>query len=330
MDNQKFQVEFMSSQDNFIYNFGVNKGYNISYKKIDRCYFLSSQATQLYRNIAHYAYGDKVECFPSQVALSLELDWDTDTLKKYTDELKDKKLIETKKRPGKTMTYVLNELHKVPVIIHSEIVHEIRVEYFNGSEKIMEFKKKLKKYKKSNLFKEVEASENPLDYKDKIEEWFLAEGREEKFESIDFPKTFSINGINKESSTGKKKNKVRNPYQLPVEEWGTHQFVKYFEAEYKNKFNMVYITSGADMKMMKRLLENRGDEKEVLKQHLDNYLKLDFFNPKIIKTFCSNSVQSMLDFYLTNGELPSYNKNKSKTQIETSSERKKELDELFK
>lgn len=337
----RFEVQFASSENDFIYRKGINTGHTLSYNKVNRCLFLSSDARQLYINICSYAYGDKRECFPSQTRLRTQLGWSKQTLTNYIQELKEAGLIETTKRAGKPTLYYLRELHRIPVLIHSEIVYDIEKSFVN--EEL--FNKAVAEYKKSSLFKEVSKADNPIEYLEKICEWFnsfldgdVKETRvtmnvEESKPRHNLPKTFKIEGeMRREANPekNKKPKKDKDPYKVPVEEWNVHHFMKYFETEYHSRFKVPYLTVTDDWGALSRLLEKRADSKEVLKKHIDNFLSLDFFEVKTLKNFTSSYIQTILDVYLNTGKLPSYkNKEKTKIQPEPSPEWKESLANLF-
>lgn len=172
-------IEFASSEKQFIYNEGVNKGHSLSYSKVNRCLFISAEAKQLYHNICDYAYGDKRDCYPSHQSLMLELGWGNTKLKDAIKELKDVDLIKVKTIPGKSSIYSIQEIHLVPVLYHSEIIYAL-INYAREHSiyDIKSFQKKLNEYKKSNLYKEVVESRNPMTFNDEIFNFFFNESTE--------------------------------------------------------------------------------------------------------------------------------------------------------
>ncbi|MFF2480261.1 helix-turn-helix domain-containing protein [Paenibacillus sp. NPDC058071] len=129
MDNGHFESRFLSTEQDFIYNFGVNRGHTLSYLKINRCYFLSAEAKQLYHNICDYAWGDKRNCHPSQSILRLELGWSRSSMDKYMKELRESGLIHCESLGvNKPLLYHIAELRTVPCIVHSELIHRVKEE----------------------------------------------------------------------------------------------------------------------------------------------------------------------------------------------------------
>lgn len=315
-------IQFASSEKEFIHNFGPNRGYTESYSKINRCYFLSSDAKQLYYNIRDYAYHGR-DCFPGTETLRAELGWSKEKLSKYLKELIDKGFITVSRRFGKPSVYTIQELHTIPVLVHSEIVHEIRLRYNNSSE----FFEALAKYKQSELCEKVMKAGNPLDYTSEINEWFdkeissaHAEGVtdhlpvKEKVLSVqlanpELPKTFSISGVQseKDPDRNEKRKKAKSHKDVPVEEWNSRHFVSYFGELYFKKFGQPYMPTAADYGCMKRVIES-GKSKEVIKKHIENFMELDYFNVKTVRVFSSTHSQTVLDQYVNNGAVPSYKK----------------------
>lgn len=191
-----FLVEFASTEKQFVYNVGVNRGHSLSYSKVNRCLFISSEAKQLYHNICDYAYGDKRDCFPSHQSLLFELGWGQTKLKEVIKELKESNLIKVKNIPGKSSIYSIQELHKVPALYHSEIIYAvINLLKSRNSYDHKDFIKKFNEYKKSDLFKEVVESGDPTKYSDILMNHFCS--IKEESEQMDEP---SIKEESKQSS----------------------------------------------------------------------------------------------------------------------------------
>lgn len=343
---ERIEVAFASNENDFIHNFGVNKGFSMSYSKVNRCYFLSSNAKQLYHNICDYAYGGRRDCFPSQNTLRAELGWSKQTIVTYTKELVDLGFISTKRRQGKSMLYHIHELHRIPALVHSEIVHEIRVSLAGDRD---DFFQALEDYKESELCQEIMKCPNPLERKHEIIQWFsnyFASGTEEAQTEavspeptppvVNLPRTFSVEGVRKEANPDRtdqrRARKELDPYKLPPDEWNANHFARYFEEEYQRKFKIPYAVSAAERGQLKRLIEKLGDKKAILKTHMDNFLALDFFEEKRLLVFTSQWAQVILDAYLDSGKLPSYKagKSTSSAKYDASEEWKREADALFK
>lgn len=332
------RVSFASSESEFIHNFGVNKGFGMTISKISRCFFLSSGAKALYYNIRDYAYGGKRESFPGQSTLRAELDWSKQTLTDYLDELRTAGLIRTEHKSHKTLTYYIEELQKVPVLAHSEIVHTIRK--YSRREP---FFVALKAYKKSALFQTVSQSPNPIEYKEQINDWFRQQiegGEPQKpvaqTTPANLPKTFkvdnSVQAVANPETKEKGKKKSRDPYETAVEEWNYHHFTDYFVREYETKFQQMYMITKSDMGALSRLLKAKGEsfDKAVMKTHIDNFLVLDHFETKTLRIFTSTHTQAVLDAYLNTGKVPSYRASRDeKPKHETPSDWDDQLKGIF-
>lgn len=323
---ENFNVEFSSSEKQFIFKFGVNKGYTISYNKVNRCLFLSSGAKQLYQNLCSHAMEE--DSFPTQAMLRLELGWSRQTLNLYLNELKEYGFIVQKSNgKNKPAIYELVELHNIPLLIHSELVYGFIKEYNIVQTDVLDkMYQIINKYKKSALFKEVQNSTDILSFKDKIYSYFYAhlfdmEVKEEKIElqsradinnKVSIPLVWDLGMVERENEERPKKRKVKHYNDVPLEEWNTNHFCYYFADKYKEKFDVPYIVTNADRGAMKRLLDEKP--KELIKQYIEIFLKEDYFEIKTIKGFASSFVQSVLDRYIKFGRLPSYKNNESKIQ----------------
>lgn len=169
-----FLIEFASTEKQFIYNEGVNRGHSLSYSKVNRCLFISAEAKQLYHNICDYAYGDKRDCYPSHQSLMFELGWGNTKLKEVIKELRDVSLIDVKSVPGKSSVYVIREINLVPTLYHSEMIYALaKYARENSIYDTKAFQKKVGDYKKSDLFKEVSTSNNPTTFKEVIFDYFF-------------------------------------------------------------------------------------------------------------------------------------------------------------
>lgn len=312
---ESFDSRFLSHESDFIYNFGVNKGHILTISKVLRCYFLSSQAKVLYLGICSYAYGGKKDCYPSQASLRAELGgWSRATLNKYLDELRDCGLISTERSGfNSRLTYHIEELHKIPILTHSEMVHMIREEWGRDLEEI--FFEALEDYKKSDLYQQISDSDDPIKFLSEVKRWFQTwlmkdePVREQPRPVAANVKVIDYSGVQAVDELGpqKRKKKVAYDKDNPAT-WSLHAFLTYFADEYVRKVGSVYIPNqGADSKCMSRVynLMNTDEGKVRLKQKIDAFLDLDFFGTKTITVFSSSWVQSVLDNYLTTGKLPS-------------------------
>jgi len=325
---ENFNVEFSSSEKQFVFKFGVNKGYTISYNKVNRCLFLSSGAKQLYQNLCSYAMEE--DSFPTQALLRLELGWSRQTFNSYLNELKEYGFIRQKSNgKNKPAIYELVELHNISLLIHSELVYGFIKEYNIGQTDVLnEMYNSINEYKESDLFKEVQNSTDIVYMKDKIYSYFCAQLFDKKVEekenelqstavvtpSILVPLVWDLGEVERESEEKPKKRKAKQYTDVPIEEWNTNHFCYYFADKYKEQFNAPYIVTNADRGAMKRLLDEKP--KELIKQYIDIFLAENYFEIKIIKGFTSSFVQSVLDSYIKFGRLPSYKNSESKTTDE--------------
>ncbi len=343
-----FDVRFASTEKEFIYNFGVNRGHSLSYAKVNRCLFLSDAAKQLYHSLCDYAYGERKDCYPSQALLRLGLGWSKQTLSNHLKELEKMGFITIEKEGfGKPAKYNLQELHKIPALYHSEIIYSIRP---TSTEELEKFYTAVAEYKKSDLCREVMESANPLAYMEQIKLWFKTflgldntsnSSEEEKVEEVKekssksnkvkltTPKVFKVDPLVQEENPmiSKKKRRRLSYKEIDVEDWNTNHFVAYFEDLYQEKYHAPYITTKADRGAMKRLL-NSGKSKAMLKQHIENFISLDFFEAPTITSFSSSYVQAVLDTYLSTRRLPTF-KRKSNHVGKINEEWARGLDELM-
>lgn len=316
---ETIDISFLSKEQDFIHNFGVNRGYSLSYSKVDRCLFLSSDAKQLYRNICSYAYGDKRNCFPSQQSLKLELGWGNDKFNNVLDELRDFGLIITENRRGHSLIYKIVELNKVPVLIHSEIIYTVR-------EQCSDFFSKLREYKSTELYSL--ANKEPLKYREQIIQWFSnhVTQREDSCTKRLLPKVIDESlevDISKETVQKKKVG-----VDSPVDEWNFHTFIKYYDSLYKKKYLKPYLVLKADLKQLSNLLKIKDNE--TIKEYMELFIDLEFFDTKTIKAFCSNYTQTALDYYTKTGKLPNTSyKKESKSEPETLDDWANEVDNIF-
>ncbi|WMT39268.1 helix-turn-helix domain-containing protein [Paenibacillus sp. D2_2] len=169
---ERLSIRFASSEKEFLTQFGVNFGFTQVHSKVDRCYFLTSDAKALYHNLNQYAYNGSKECFPSQALLRAELGWSKHSVTKYVEELRQKGFIKTIRNPGRPLMYILEELHTISSLVHSEIVHEIRKELFSIDDREM-FVIALIEYKESDVHSKVLNVPDPTTYKELIRQWFL-------------------------------------------------------------------------------------------------------------------------------------------------------------
>lgn len=129
--------------------------------------------------------------------------------------------------------------------------------------------------------------------------------------------------VEKESKTKTKKKKVT--FDDKVEEWNLHVFAKYFEYLYQQKFKKPYVLNKGDLKQLKRILKIKS--KETIKDYMEIFMDLDFFETKTLRIFCSNYSQTVLDNYVTTGKLPSYKK-EVKNEPENLDDWDKQIEEL--
>lgn len=333
---ERFTTRFASSEKEFLTQFGVNFGFTQIHSKVDRCYFLTSDAKALYHNLNQYAYNGSKECFPSQALLRAELGWSKNSVTKYVEELRKKGFIKTIRHPGRPLMYLLEELHTVPVIAHSEIVHEIRKELFGSDEREV-FANSLADYKDSEVYTTVSQESDPNAHKDKVRQWFVQwQGEthvEEPGQSMPEqpkppqpsgrrkPQIIREEGVEKvgdptKPEKAKRKGVSKNPDEAPVEDWNTNHFRAYFMRQYQEKYHSAYSWTEEDQKTMHKMRETKGDN-SALKEALDKFFSIDQFAPKTVRLFGSTNTQAVLDEFTRTGKLPWYmNKKDEKPSLE--------------
>ncbi|WP_426455481.1 helix-turn-helix domain-containing protein (plasmid) [Paenibacillus sp. S-38] len=339
MNTEQFEVRFNAREADYLYNHGINRGHTLSYSKVNRCYFLSAEAKQLYHNLCSYAWGNKRDCSPCQTTLRTELGWSKYTLDTYLNELRNAGLVwSTTQGVKKPLVYNLADLSTVPAIVHSEIVHEIRKDLIGGSNE--EFYRALKAYKDSELYKRFLAfHEDPWQSDDSVVH-FIAEIRN-WFEQImkgiteapdrpskedpphivqiaqEAPETATVQrrkptgpsstadvtaASDPEGKRGKGSKKAHDPEDADT--WTSHHFYVYFAEMYELRYKSAYLTTEKDRALFGRLLRGRNNEKRTVRQYLDSFMELDFFQTKTLAIFCSTHSQSVLDAYFHTGKLP--------------------------
>lgn len=334
---ERFTTRFASSEKEFLTQFGVNFGFTQIHSKVDRCYFLSSDAKALYHNLNQYAYNGSKECFPSQALLRAELGWSKHLMTKCVDELRQKGFVSTHRNPGSSLVYTLEELHTIPAIVHSEIVHELRKEFFSSTDR-EQFATALADYKESELFVKVVGSPDPTVYQESIREWFMRwqsgevqEAQDEvgiaELESSEFeePLTESAKttvpnrsrrvtvireeGVEKvgdptKPEKSRKKKVPKDPAYAPVEDWDSTHFRKHFKELYFKKYNNLYQWTKEDQGHIGRLMSVKDNH--LLKEQMEKFFEIDQFSPKTVRLFSSTNTQSVLDEFSRTGKLPWY------------------------
>lgn len=359
-------LKFANSETEFVLNGYVNRGFTQTPNKVNKCLFMSAVAKQVYNCILSYAY-QADRCYPSQDTLCAELDLSKPSLIKYLKELVGHGFITTYKNNGRNSEYCINELHKLPVVLHSELIHLIRKankRLFRGN-----FSAIVAEYKKSDVYKEVAESDNPAKLFGKINLWFR--DNYEDFEDVTMedeevaepvveilvpeipledaiitkktatPENTSKGNrklppvspstqvdVEKEGKRTKKKGKPLN--EIPREEWGTNELVRYFEDVHKAETGVVYVPTMADRAMMKKLLDNKASDEIV--SDIELFMANDFFNIKHVKTFCSSYVQSVIVSYKRTGKFPDFSKKKEDFNVNSfqTEESDAKFDELCK
>lgn len=328
----RFLIRFASSEKEFLTQYGVNFGFTQVHSKVDRCYFLSSDAKALYHNLSQYAYNGSKECFPSQALLRAELGWSKHSVTKYVEELRQKGFIKTIRNPARPLMYLLEELHQVPVLVHSEIVHEIRKELFNSDEREL-FVNALLAYKNSETCGIISNSVDPAGFKENIRQWYLhwqSGGCEETLEMaqqlISSQQSMTIRGreqnlvreegnerigkpaeLEKSSEFEKlrKKSTGKGHDEASVEDWNTNHFRNYFMQLYKEKYDSDYSWIKEDQKTMHKLREAKKDN-NIVKEAIEQFFNIDQFVPKTVRLFGSTNTQAVLDEFSRTGKLPWY------------------------
>lgn len=359
MDNT-FIVDFTSSEKQFIYSEGVNKGHSLSYSKVNRCLFLSSDAKQLYHNICDYAYGDKKDCYPSHTSLLIELGWGSTKLKQVMAELKASNLITTKAVVGKPTVYNITDLNNVTMLYHSETVYAVISSYKGNRMVTHELLLCLvNKYKESVLFTEVSASSKPTDYREQINKWFgeftsnqdkepapVTEPTAKTEKKGFIPTPINTEGVTLSSDEGEGSRKPKGSVVKrglnsfddesqavdmndSTSKWSYLHVYKYYTKKYFDTLGNYPNCTVADSVTLKRVM--RVKEVTRVIKDIDTFFELDFFVGKSLKSMCSAYIQGVLDEYARSGRLPS-TKPKQVTAITKDKELKdweEGLDDIF-
>lgn len=123
------------------------------------------------------------------------------------------------------------------------------------------------------------------------------------------------------------KRKKKVTFNDKVDDWTLQTFAKYFEYLYQFKFKTPYIPRKGDLKQLKRILEIKDNE--TVKNYMQEFMSLDFFETKTMRIFCSNYSQSVLDSYTNTGKLPKYSKKDVVNEPEQLDEWAEEVDNIF-
>ncbi|WP_186381053.1 helix-turn-helix domain-containing protein [Paenibacillus xylanexedens] len=345
MSLDQFVVRHGSREADFLSNYGVNKGYTIAYSKVSRCYLLSASAKQLYQNLCAYAWGGN-DCWPSQITLRSELGWSRATFDGYLDELRNAGMVTTANQgPNRTLLYTLTDLSEVPLIKHSEMIHQIRTDLTgNGNEA---FYRALRSYMESDLYARLRQAnldgETIRPVYEELRSWFQSAltgsqepRRASKADSA--PKRSEqpgkptrephrapprnlgprdLSGVSGSASLeerGKRPARRGNPED--PETWTATDLYEFFAQQYTEATNQPYLVSVKDRTQMKRLLESSRGSKQQIKDNIKLYVSADYFEIKTIAGFCSMFVQSAIDAYHKRGSWPKQGgKAESKTAI---------------
>lgn len=308
MDEQCEVAFTLSTERDFIYQYGNNRGHSMTYLKVSRCLFLSAGAKQLYQIICEYAYSGKRECFPSQNMLMLNLGWSRPTLTKFTKELVTSGLIMIHQEAiGNNYVYQITELHQVKVLWHSEVTYKVIAEYKNHP-KLLEA---VNEYKNSDTFMQCQVQTKET----LISEWFSVYMGGDKIEKEDStekqqqpvtpaviharpPKVDKV-----EASLDGAKNvsgrKKIDPKNKDVEDWGASDFCQYFEDRYLEVMKLPMMSATLQEKSaMKNVVSRFEGSKHILRKKIDIYIEQEYFSPKGIINFCSQYVQGLIDMYV--------------------------------
>ncbi len=344
MDNQVINVNLCNKETDFIHCYGVNTGSKPAVTKLLRCLFLSKEAKATYQTLYSYAYGNKKDCFPSVSRLSLNLDCDPKSVRKYLDELVDLGFLRKECR-GVTSTnaYYFEELQNIAALRHSEIVYTFAPK---DSRAIVEFKSLLKEYKETLLFDKIQQSEYPEDFMSEIEEWFGGTDKENTCEDSvreentceDSIREEGIRETKQPSRTSSFQKRMRLVKQVPeydemadinkvkrprkkarysykekeVKEWNCKNFLQYYNDIYEQHFGYRYGGGQAEEAMLKGLIYSKQNNEHIKKQ-IDIFLQSSgVFDVLSIQNFVFSKNQALLDTYIRTGSFPQYVYKKAK------------------
>jgi hypothetical protein len=335
-----FEIRFANNEKHFINSCGVNRGYVEASTKVVRHYFLSDKARSLYHLLDSYArHNEHRICYPGRTRIRAELGGCSD--KKLTsaiNELVEKGYIITQPRDGYTTLYLVNELHKIPDVHHSEYVHSLRQKY-SSELKQNKFYDALEKYKKSELFELVNKLKDPLDLKDEIAAFFdkeilgietpVIEKEEEMAVPPNEPKPTILTNVVPVTPDGKEKDpysdkpkrekKDNKDFEsVNVSDWNTYHFLYYFEHLWIQKRKLPYpFKWKEDLGAMKHVINQIGD-KETVKRLIDLYFTLDDLEQSklSVHNFSSAYIQQKLRSHLNSDFSNSYKTNSGKKSID--------------
>jgi hypothetical protein len=312
----EFRVELCDQQESFMMHYGENKGFSMIPNKVTDCMFLSLGAKQLYTCLKAYAW-EKQECHPSQATLRGKLRCSRQTLLNYLKELVDKGFIIIEKGSANSVdTYHLIELHRIPMLRHSEMVHSLKPV---GTEQVDEFYRAVAEYEKTDLYKSLNSCTKPEHYMTTLAQWFSDFASSEQMESEELveeplPAEPPRRQLNVKPSKSQEVDKVADVDKVskpkkkkvdlndPVLTWNCHYFMKYFEQLYVAKYKTPYFTERWDLRSLSVAIEKRGNN-ELLKAMMDIYFEHgEAFSKHYVSGFCGTYVQNSITAFMTTGK----------------------------
>lgn len=347
--DEMLELSFEDEEQNFIHLNSTNNGFAQIPTMVTRCYFMSKNAKMLYSNLLSYMYNGKNECFPRLDRLGAELDMGHNVLNNAIKELEQTGLIEKVKRPNNSNLYRSRKLDSVTVLIHSEMVHALRIQRYKDVQ--LPFYDALREYRKTELRAHVDGLENPHECFHEVEAWFDdfiygygQQGGEDSHEETEeelatavteevteqntgtvrkrpLPSTITTANVERQAAPEEpsRKKKGRKDYtEIPVEDWNSHHFFAYFDKLHMENHpaKMPCATTGGDLGAIKTLINTRRD-KNMIKKYMEIFFTVKEFQSfrKNILSFVSTNTQSALDQYLNSGSINSYKSSSSKNKL---------------
>lgn len=311
MSDFAIEFKFQSSEKEFIYNEGVNKGHCTLPHKVSRCMFLSGHAKVLYTIIISYAYNKK-ECYPTQSTLCVRMGGiEKSTLRNYIDELEFSNLIECKTNQSRrNIVYTINEINNSSVIYHSEVLQSLLVD--NGIKGDQELKF-LKHYKKCDLFHRINYDGFSMSFLDDIKNEileFIGGAEEPEKEEVIEPLDPRLSMLKNNVMVDQKDIVIGDsiePRKKDNSSKMTHVMLEYFQDKFFNTFGFGYTKTEADRKSLLRIVKSKNNPDHI-KKMIDVFIenKQGIFQKISILDFINSKNQSLLDSYIMYGKYPDY------------------------
>lgn len=259
MSNDLLLIKYEGAEKDFVNRTGTNRGFIPLYRMISRCIFLTEGELKTYIELNNYGAMDG-RIFPSHARMALNIGFHQRTIARHIDMLAEMGFL-TKIRRGnqKTNEYIICELHKVPVLLLSEHLHEhVNALIENDHTKLDDYAQARAEFAKTDLYSYIRSHPSEaLDLAGKCTELFvsLCKGAEvaqpapePKQAAAPAPSHLPrLVNIETESggrpvagaprTSGRTKTAI---HDKSVEQWGVPDLVKYFSEQYVFATKRVY------------------------------------------------------------------------------------------